>query len=136
MAAASTERDIPGRLVTAQVEVTKVVNKTCSDDSIYSTVEAYDDIGCFDGCGRKRNTSSACWVGCFYRTVLGADGMLPSGFANPGGIPYVRPSGIIRRARGVRALQEDESRRRRERGRGYSVETGRGDAAAATRIVL
>jgi len=70
------------------VEVTKVVNKTCSDDSIYSTVEAYDDIGCFDGCGHKRNTSSACWVGCFYRTVLGADGMLPSGFANPGGIPY------------------------------------------------
>ena len=25
----------------------------------------------------RLNVSSACWVGCFYRTILGADGMLP-----------------------------------------------------------
>jgi len=70
------------------LEVQKVVNKSCSDDVIYSAIEAYDDVSCFDACSRQRNTSSACWVGCFYRTVLGADGMLPSGFDNPGGMPY------------------------------------------------
>ena len=70
-------------------EVVKVVNKTCSDDSVFSNIEAHDAIGCFDGCGGKgaaRNVSSACWVGCFYRTILGADGMMPTGadFATTG----------------------------------------------------
>ena len=43
---------------------------------------------CFDACGAPRNTSSACWIGCFYRTILGAEGMLPTGATNPGGMPY------------------------------------------------
>ena len=63
------------------VDIPKVVNKTCSDDSVYSAIEKHDSVGCFDACrsgpGQARNVSSACWVGCFYRTILGADGMLP-----------------------------------------------------------
>ena len=37
---------------------------------------------------RFLNTSSPCWIGCFYRTILGAEGMLPTGAAYPGGMPY------------------------------------------------
>ena len=69
------------------VEVEKVVTKACSDASIYNAVEAQDTVKCFDACG-ARNTSSPCWIGCFYRTILGAEGMLPTGAAYPGGMPY------------------------------------------------
>jgi len=60
-------------------EVAKIVNKTCSDNSIYSTVEQHDLSGdCFDACvdsgvGPKRNTSSPCWISCFYTTALGPE---------------------------------------------------------------
>lgn len=49
----------------------KRINKTCSDESIYSNVEAADKSGCFSGCGATRNTTSPCWIKCFYDTVLG-----------------------------------------------------------------
>ena len=56
--------------------VEKVVNKSCSDDTIYDAVEAYDrqaGTGCFDACPTnhhhhhhhpvaKRNTSDVCWI--------------------------------------------------------------------------
>ena len=70
------------------VEVEKIVTKACSDASVYGAVEAHDSIKCFDACGAPRNTSSPCWIGCFYRTILGAEGMLPTGAAYPGGMPY------------------------------------------------
>lgn len=69
------------------VRVEKVVTKACSDASIYGAVEAQDSVKCFDACG-ARNTSSPCWIGCFYRTILGAEGMLPTGAAHPGGMSH------------------------------------------------
>ena len=48
-------------------EVVKRVNKTCSDNSIYTLVEATDSAGpkCFSKCsgiGPKRNSSDPCWM--------------------------------------------------------------------------
>ena len=58
-------------------EVVKVVNKTCSDDIIYSTVESNNEA-CFQSCG-ARNTSSTCWITCFYNTLLGPEAGQPGG---------------------------------------------------------
>eukprot|EP00755_Sulcionema_specki_P014778 Sspe_Gene.57631::Locus_31612_Transcript_2_3_Confidence_0.500_Length_1221::g.57631::m.57631 len=60
------------------VEVVKVVNKTCSDNSIHSTVEAYGKP-CFSACPQPTNTSSTCWIDCFYTTTLGPDAAKPGG---------------------------------------------------------
>jgi len=72
--------------------VVKVVNKTCSDAKIYDAVEAYDAqrAQCFERCPAEsssagRNTSDACWIYCFYATVLGAASLLPGGHED--GIP-------------------------------------------------
>ena len=73
------------------VKVEKVVTKACSDASLYDAIEARDSVKCFDACGgasSPRNTSSPCWIGCFYRTILGAEGMLPTGAGRPGGMSY------------------------------------------------
>ena len=58
----------------------KRVNKTCSDNAIFTEVEVFDrqTDHCFGTCsdsgtGLARNTSSACWISCFYKTVLGPD---------------------------------------------------------------
>eukprot|EP00038_Savillea_parva_P026030 m.50883 g.50883 ORF g.50883 m.50883 type:complete len:309 (+) comp7270_c1_seq1:80-1006(+) len=57
------------------VQQIKRVNKTCSDNSIFSTVEVYGK-DCFANCsgvGPQRNTSSTCWIECFYASVVGPD---------------------------------------------------------------
>lgn len=51
--------------------VVKRIMKNCSDVQIYDEVTNYNP-SCFNGCPQPRNTSSTCWVGCFYETVLGA----------------------------------------------------------------
>jgi hypothetical protein len=63
------------------VEVVKRVNKTCSDNSIYSVMEKYNS-DCFTECsdsgtGSSRNTSSTCWITCFYDTILGPNSADP-----------------------------------------------------------
>jgi hypothetical protein len=65
----------------------KAVNKTCADGIIFDAVEAYDAThgsGCFDRCPRirvpgaaRRNTTDACWIYCYFETMLGRDGVLP-----------------------------------------------------------
>jgi hypothetical protein len=65
-------------------EFVKRVNKTCSDNVIYGEVEAFDPTTCFGRCtdsgvGKLRNTTSPCWIGCFYDTVLGPDAGTPGG---------------------------------------------------------
>lgn len=68
-------------------EFVKRVNKTCSDNSIYNEVEKVDgkqSEACFPSChdsgiGAQRNTSSSCWITCFYNTVLGPDASKPHG---------------------------------------------------------
>ena len=55
-------------------EVKKRVPKACADNSLYTSVEsAAGSSSCFQSCGPTRNTSSACWIKCFYATALGAD---------------------------------------------------------------
>ena len=51
--------------------VDKVVNKTCHGDVFFSAVEQRGRP-CFEACG-ARNTTSPCWVRCFYETALGPD---------------------------------------------------------------
>ncbi|KAL1523213.1 hypothetical protein AB1Y20_018165 [Prymnesium parvum] len=79
--------DAPGAdpaTCTWRARVEKIVNKSCSDDIIYSAVEAYDAErdGCFARCpshqrGQARNTSATCWIYCFYATVLGERTLVP-----------------------------------------------------------
>lgn len=61
-------------------KVSKVVNKTCSDNIIYKYLETFSDEAtmCFSSCadsglGPSRNTSSICWIRCFYETLLGPE---------------------------------------------------------------
>lgn len=66
-------------------QAVKRVNKSCSDNRIYDRLEAADKSGCFDHCGTVRNTSSDCWIGCFYQTLLGPHTDQPR--ANVAGVP-------------------------------------------------
>ena len=59
-------------------EVIKKIPKQCSDEAINAAVITYDTKSpdgqrCFDGCSSAdlANTSSICFVTCFYQTVLG-----------------------------------------------------------------
>ena len=77
---------------TWSAEVLKIVNKTCSDNSVYSAVEEYDaqHDGRFAKCphstpGPSRNISDVCWIYSFYATVLGPEALLPGG--TMGGMP-------------------------------------------------
>ncbi|KAL3911369.1 MAG: hypothetical protein SGPRY_008721 [Prymnesium sp.] len=81
--------DAPGSnplTCTWRATVQKIVNKTCSDDTIFTAVERYDEAGdgCFKRCpsstvGNRRNTSDPCWIYCFYATVRGEKALLPGG---------------------------------------------------------
>jgi len=73
-------------------EVVKVVNKSCSDNAIFTAVETAalsvrrdtTGGGCFEECsdsgvGANRNTTSPCWINCFYAAALGPDAGTPGG---------------------------------------------------------
>lgn len=68
-------------------QVAKRINKTCSDNTIYSAAEDYDaehGTGCFKKCptpalSLPRNTSDPCWIQCFYETALGPEAGKPGG---------------------------------------------------------
>ena len=63
------------------VDIAKRVSRQCFDESFFSVVRSADRSGCFDGCPQPRNTTSSCFIRCFYRTVLGprsGDGLGPS----------------------------------------------------------
>ena len=61
-------------------EVVKRVAKNCSGASIFARVEA-EGHRCFEHCnlGPSRNVSDACWIHCFYNTVLGPGAAVPHG---------------------------------------------------------
>lgn len=69
----------------------KRINKTCSDDMIYSAVEKHDKTDCFSKCaagaGPKRNVSDPCWIECFYDAALGPGSALSTWDDTDGGIP-------------------------------------------------
>lgn len=49
----------------------RTVNETCLKSTIISSVEKHDTDGCFNSCSPTRNVTSACWIGCFFDTLLG-----------------------------------------------------------------
>eukprot|EP00929_Paragymnodinium_shiwhaense_P112458 TRINITY_DN80714_c0_g1_i1.p1 TRINITY_DN80714_c0_g1~~TRINITY_DN80714_c0_g1_i1.p1 ORF type:complete len:384 (+),score=62.56 TRINITY_DN80714_c0_g1_i1:28-1152(+) len=58
---------------TWRVQSMKTINNTCMHNKLVETVEGYDKSGCFPACGTPRNTSSECWIGCFFDAVLGKE---------------------------------------------------------------
>ena len=57
------------------VATVKVVGKPCADRSMNAAVvKAGQGAGCFSRCPQPTNTTSVCWVECFYDTVLGPKG--------------------------------------------------------------
>ena len=63
------------------VAVEKRVSLACRNDVFFSAVENINTT-CFDACpsrqpGLKRNSSDPCWIGCFYKAVLGPDSDRP-----------------------------------------------------------
>lgn len=52
-------------------EVVKKVSRNCHNKHVFAAVESHDKNGCFNACPQPKNTSSACWVTCFYSTMLG-----------------------------------------------------------------
>jgi hypothetical protein len=56
-------------------ETEKRVMKDCADNSMNAAVvKAGEAAGCLNKCPQPTNTSSVCWVDCFYNTVLGPKG--------------------------------------------------------------
>ena len=93
-------------------KIVKVVNKSCSDNAIYTAIEqaaanASRRESCFAQCddsgvGRKRNTSSTCWISCFYDTLIGEGagskvvvrgGMSAEGIRSLWSLPFARGAG-------------------------------------------
>jgi hypothetical protein len=54
------------------VQKVKTIKEQCLKNHLMDTVESHDSKGCFKACG-ARNTSDACWIGCFFDTLLGHD---------------------------------------------------------------
>ena len=82
---------------TWRASVEKVVNRTCSDDRVFSAIEKYDAArdGCFRRCpgfgntsiSTTRNTSDACWIYCLYATIVGPSALVPDGRQNVSAMP-------------------------------------------------
>jgi len=61
------------------VSVDKIVQRECHT-KVFGEVVAATAPACFDACGmQKTNTSSPCWVDCFYKAALGPDAGKPGG---------------------------------------------------------
>ena len=67
--------DAPGGECTWRVvAVDKIVKRECHVQVFGTEVLKAGDPKCLDGCGDQRaNTSSPCWVDCFYKAALGPD---------------------------------------------------------------
>ena len=66
-------RGVPAGCTWRLAETVKSVNKTCHDKSMNRAIVKAGS-GCFRQCPQPTNTTSACWVDCFYKTVLGPKG--------------------------------------------------------------
>lgn len=61
------------------VSVNKIVKRDCHVQ-VFGAAVAATAPGCFENCGdQKANTSSPCWVDCFYQAALGPDSGKPGG---------------------------------------------------------
>jgi len=54
------------------VQTTKVINATCHSTSLRKQLETTGGP-CFNACAQPLNTSSSCYLGCYYTTLLGPD---------------------------------------------------------------
>ena len=62
------------------VSVDKIVQRQCHIRVFGGIVQAAGDASCLDGCADQRtNTSSPCWVDCFYKAALGPEADKPGG---------------------------------------------------------
>jgi len=62
------------------VSVEKVVSRTCHSKVFGEIVQAAQPPACLQACGsQKTNTSSPCWVDCFYKAAAGPDSAKPGG---------------------------------------------------------
>ena len=52
------------------VKIVKVINADCQARALDAAVRARGE-SCFSGCPEPTNTSSVCWVNCFFETVIG-----------------------------------------------------------------
>lgn len=54
-------------------EVKRTVNQSCVDDRVVQAVKQARGPGCWDACpaAQRTNVSSACWISCFFDTMLG-----------------------------------------------------------------
>lgn len=67
------------------VSVDKIVQRSCHV-RVFGAAVAATAPSCFKGCGNQStNTSSPCWVDCFYRAALGPEAGTPGG--KLGGMP-------------------------------------------------
>jgi len=77
---ASSQRDASSSDCTWRVaSVDKIVKRACHT-RIFGAVVATKAPECFESCGsQKTNTSSPCWVDCFYKAALGPEAGKPGG---------------------------------------------------------
>jgi len=76
--------DLPGHAGSSctwrVVSVDKIVARTCHSQVFGDIVQATQPPACLDACGsQKANTSSPCWVDCFYQAAAGPDSGKPWG---------------------------------------------------------
>lgn len=58
------------------VQTNKTVNATCVNNNVHALVES-SGASCFQGCPQPTNSTSDCWIECFFRTLLGRDALDP-----------------------------------------------------------
>ena len=60
--------------------VDKIVTRECHTKIFGDLVQASAPPDCLEACGaQKTNTSSPCWVDCFYKAAMGPDSGVPGG---------------------------------------------------------
>jgi hypothetical protein len=58
------------------VNVSKTVNASCVNRNVHKLVEAKGH-SCFQSCAQPTNTTTDCWIECFFQTLLGRDPLHP-----------------------------------------------------------
>jgi hypothetical protein len=62
------------------LQVVKKVSRECHNSHVFEAVQQYGHA-CFEDCPEPTNTSSECWIRCYYNTMLGPQS--GTGFGEP-----------------------------------------------------
>jgi hypothetical protein len=70
------------------VETRRTVNQSCVDDRVVSAVKQARGPGCWNACplAERNNVTSACWISCFFDTMLGTGSQAQHGPMDPADI--------------------------------------------------